>query len=116
MKFVVQRVNSASVTIDGKLYSSIGQGLLVLVGVGASDTREIADRYLNKLLHLRIFADENGKTNLSLEDVGGQLMLVSQFTLYANCRKGRRRSYISIWRRRQKSAFLWSKQASLGLT
>ena len=89
MKFVVQRVNSASVTIDGKLYSSIGQGLLVLVGVGASDTREIADRYLNKLLHLRIFADENGKTNLSLEDVGGQLMLVSQFTLYANCRKGK---------------------------
>lgn len=94
MKFVVQRVNSASVTIDGKLYSSIGKGLLVLVGVGASDTREIADRYLNKLLHLRIFADENGKTNLSLEDVKGELMLVSQFTLYANCRKGNRPSFI----------------------
>lgn len=94
MKFVVQRVNSASVTIDDKLYSSIGKGLLVLVGVGASDTREIADRYLNKLLHLRIFADENGKTNLSLEDVKGELMLVSQFTLYANCRKGNRPSFI----------------------
>lgn len=93
MRLVIQRVNSASVAIDGAIHSSIGKGLLVLVGVGAADTRQTADQYLRKLLGLRIFADENGKTNLSLADVRGELLLVSQFTLYANCRKGNRPSF-----------------------
>ena len=84
MRLVIQRVNHASVTIDGSLYSEIGKGLLVFVGVGDSDDESTADLYLKKLLNLRIFADEEGKTNLSLKDVGGELLFVSQFTLYAN--------------------------------
>lgn len=94
MKFVVQRVAEASVTIEQKVVGQIGKGLLVLIGVGESDTEELADKYIRKLLHLRIFEDENGKTNLSLKDVDGELLLVSQFTLYANCRKGNRPSFI----------------------
>ena len=90
MKFVIQRVNHAEVKVDGK----IGKGFLVLIGVGREDTKEDADWYLKKLLGLRIFEDENGKTNLSLADVNGELLLVSQFTLYANCRKGNRPSFI----------------------
>ncbi len=94
MKLVIQRVTEASVTIDGSVKGKIGKGFLVLIGVGKDDTREIADKYIKKLLGLRIFEDENGKTNLSLADVGGQLLLISQFTLYANCRKGNRPSFV----------------------
>lgn len=94
MKFVIQRVNHAQVKIDGKTVGSIGKGFLVLIGIGKSDTREIADKYLKKMLGLRIFEDENGKTNLSLADVQGELLMVSQFTLYANCKKGNRPSFM----------------------
>ncbi len=94
MKVVIQRVTKASVTIDGKNKGSIGQGLVVLVGVGKEDTKEIVDKYVNKLIKLRVFADKEGKTNLSLKDVEGQLLVVSQFTLYANCKKGNRPSFI----------------------
>ena len=93
MKFVIQRVNHAKVEIEGKISGEIQKGFLVFIGVGKNDTREIADRYLKKMLGLRIFEDEQGKTNLSLQDVQGQLLLVSQFTLYANCRKGNRPSF-----------------------
>ena len=94
MKFVIQRVNHAEVKVDGETVGKIGKGFLVLIGVGREDTKEDADWYLKKLLGLRIFEDENGKTNLSLADVNGELLLVSQFTLYANCRKGNRPSFI----------------------
>lgn len=94
MKFVIQRVKHASVTVEGKCVGKIGLGFLVLVGVGENDTREIADKYIKKLLGLRIFEDENGKTNLSLQDVGGELLIVSQFTLYADCKKGNRPSFV----------------------
>lgn len=94
MKFLVQRVTDASVVIDGKINGSIGKGLFVLIGVCDTDTREIADRMISKLLGLRIFADEAGKTNLNIASVGGDLLLVSQFTLYANCKKGNRPSFI----------------------
>lgn len=94
MRLVIQRVTEAKVTVDGEVIGSITKGLLVLVGISGEDTRETADRYLKKLISLRIFEDENGKTNLSLEDVGGELLLISQFTLYANCRKGNRPSFI----------------------
>mgnify|MGYP000343815412 CR=1 FL=1 len=90
MKLVIQRVKHASVTVDGNVTGKIGKGFLVLIGIANSDTKEIADQYLKKLLNLRIFEDENGKTNLSLKDVGGELLLVSQFTLYADCRHGNR--------------------------
>ena len=94
MKFVIQRVNHAKVTVEDKTVGEIQQGFLVLVGVGEEDTREIADKFVRKLLALRIFQDERGKTNLSLKDVEGQLLLVSQFTLYADCKKGNRPSFI----------------------
>ena len=94
MKFVIQRVNHAKVTVEEKTVGEIQQGFLVLVGVGEEDTREIADKFIRKLLALRIFQDEQGKTNLSLKDVEGQLLLVSQFTLYADCKKGNRPSFI----------------------
>lgn len=94
MKFVIQRVSEASVSVDDKIVGAIGKGYLVLIGIGKDDTREDADFYIRKMIGLRIFEDENGKTNLSLGDVGGQLLLVSQFTLYANCRKGNRPSFI----------------------
>ncbi len=93
MKFVIQRVTEASVEVDHKTVGKIGKGYLVLIGVGQEDTQETADRYLKKMLGLRIFEDENGKTNLSLKDVNGELLLVSQFTLYASCRKGNRPSF-----------------------
>ena len=93
MRAVVQRVTSASVTIDGEVTGSIGAGYLVLLGVGANDTRAEADRLWDKLRTLRINEDENGKTNLSLADTGGEVLVVSQFTLYANCRRGRRPSF-----------------------
>ena len=90
MRAVVTRVSRAGVTIGGAVSGAIGRGFLVLVGVGKEDTEAVADKYLKKLLGLRIFEDENGKTNLSLADVGGELLLVSQFTLYADCSHGNR--------------------------
>ncbi|MDY6287616.1 MAG: D-aminoacyl-tRNA deacylase [Bilifractor sp.] len=90
MRFVIQRVTSARVDIDGETVGSIGKGYMVLIGVGKDDTEETADKYLSKMLKLRIFEDENGKTNKSLADVNGELLLVSQFTLYADCRHGNR--------------------------
>ena len=94
MRFVVQVVSKSNVKIDGEIKGSIGKGFMVLVGVGQEDNEAIADRMVNKLLGLRIFPDENGKTNLSLADVNGELLMISQFTLYANCRKGNRPSFI----------------------
>ena len=93
MKFVIQRVNHASVTVDGIITGQISKGLLVFIGVGQNDTKETADQFLKKMLGLRIFEDGNGKTNRSISDVNGELLLVSQFTLYANCRKGNRPSF-----------------------
>lgn len=93
MRLVIQRVLHAEVQVDGNTIGKIGKGLLVFVGAGQDDTKEIADKYLRKLLGLRIFEDENGKTNLSLKDVDGELLIVSQFTLYANCKKGNRPSF-----------------------
>lgn len=94
MKFVIQRVLESSVTVDGETIGSIGKGFMVLIGVGREDTKETADKMVKKLVGMRIFEDENGKTNLSLADVGGSLLLISQFTLYANCKKGNRPSFI----------------------
>lgn len=94
MKFVIQRVNHAEVKVDGDIVGSIGKGFLVLIGISDTDTKEIADKYIKKLINMRIFEDENGKTNLSLKDVDGELLLISQFTLYANCKKGNRPSFI----------------------
>ena len=90
MKLVIQRVSRASVTVRGSVIGQIGQGYLVLVGVGREDTKEDADRLVRKMIGLRIFSDENGKINKSLKDVDGQLLLISQFTLYADCRRGNR--------------------------
>lgn len=94
MRFVIQVVSSADVKIEGRIAGSIDKGFMVLVGVGQDDNEQIADKMVSKLLGLRIFPDENGKTNLSLSDVGGSLLMVSQFTLYADCRKGNRPSFI----------------------
>lgn len=94
MRFVIQRVTEASVTIDGVVHGTIGKGFMVLIGIEDADTTKIADKMIRKLLGLRIFEDENGKTNKSLSDVQGELLLVSQFTLYADCRKGNRPSFI----------------------
>ena len=94
MRFVIQRVSRADVTIAGETVGKIGKGLMVLIGVSDADTKETADKMIRKLLALRIFDDEQGKTNLSLDTVGGSLLLVSQFTLYADCRKGNRPSFI----------------------
>lgn len=93
MKFVIQRVTQASVTVDKVCVSQINKGYLILVGIGREDSREIADKYIKKMLALRIFDDEEGKTNLSLDEVGGEVLFVSQFTLYANCKKGNRPSF-----------------------
>ena len=90
MKFVIQRVSHASVTVHEETIGRINQGYLVLIGVGKEDTKEDADRLVKKMIGLRIFADENGKINKSLKDVDGELLLVSQFTLYADCRHGNR--------------------------
>ena len=94
MRFVIQRVTEASVTIDGEISGKIGKGYLVLIGVADTDTKKIADKMIRKMIGLRIFEDEQGKTNLSLADVDGGLLLVSQFTLYANCKRGNRPSFI----------------------
>ena len=95
MRFVIQRVSEASVSVNQQTVGSIGKGFLVLIGVSQTDTKAIADKMIKKLLGLRIFEDQNGKTNLSLQDVDGCLLLVSQFTLYADCRKGNRPSFIN---------------------
>lgn len=94
MKFVIQRVTESSVKVDDKIIGQIGKGFMVLIGVGQEDTKEIADKLIKKMIGLRIFEDENGKTNLSLADVNGELLLISQFTLYANCKRGNRPSFI----------------------
>lgn len=94
MRFVIQRVTHASVTVDGNVLGKIEKGFMVLIGVSDEDTKETADRMVKKMLGLRIFEDENGKTNLDLHTVGGGLLLISQFTLYADCRKGNRPSFI----------------------
>ena len=94
MKFVIQRVSEANVKVDGQIIGQIGKGFMVLVGVGHEDTKQIADKMVKILVGLRIFEDENGKTNLSLADVNGEMLLISQFTLYANCKKGFRPSFI----------------------
>lgn len=93
MKFVIQRVTEGSVTVENKIIGQIGKGFVVFIGVGHEDTTDIADKMVKKMIGLRIFEDENGKTNLSLADVDGELLLISQFTLYANCKKGNRPSF-----------------------
>ena len=93
MRAVVQRVMQASVTVDGEVLGKIGKGLLILLGAEDGDTREITEKLADKICRLRIFEDENGKTNRSLADVGGQLLVVSQFTLYADCSEGNRPSF-----------------------
>lgn len=94
MRIVIQRVLEAKVEVEGKIKGRIGKGFLILLGVGKMDDKNIADRYIDKILKLRIFADDMGKTNLSLEDVQGEVLVVSQFTLYADCRKGNRPDFI----------------------
>ena len=94
MKFLIQRVKKAQVEIDSEIFSGIDKGFLVLVGICDSDTKEIADKMIQKLIGLRIFEDENGKTNLSIKDVQGEMLIVSQFTLYADCKKGNRPSFV----------------------
>ncbi len=94
MRAVVTRVLSASVTIDGEVVGSIGKGFLILLGVGPLDTEAHCRKIAEKALGLRVFEDENGKMNLGLEQVGGEVLVVSQFTLYGNCRKGRRPSFV----------------------
>lgn len=93
MRFIIQRVTEANVSVDWQTIGSIGKGFLVLIGVSQTDTRIVADKMIKKLLGLRIFEDQDGKTNLSLQDVDGSMLLVSQFTLYADCRKGNRPSF-----------------------
>ena len=93
MRAVLQRVTRASVTVDGEVLGKIGKGFMILLGVENSDTEEITDKMADKICKLRIFEDENGKTNLSLADVGGELLVISQFTLYADCKKGNRPSF-----------------------
>ncbi len=94
MKFVIQRVTEANVSVEGVVLGEIQKGFMVLIGVSDTDTKEIADKMVRKMTGLRIFQDEEGKTNLSLGDVNGSLLLISQFTLYANCKKGYRPSFI----------------------
>lgn len=93
MKFVIQRVTHASVTVDNEVIGKINKGFMVLIGVEDADTIAIADKMVSKLVNMRVFEDENGKMNLALKDVGGELLLISQFTLYADCKKGNRPSF-----------------------
>ena len=94
MKFVIQRVSHASVMVDQNIIGSIGKGFLILIGIGKADSTKEADALIRKMCNLRIFEDGDGKTNLALKDVNGEILLISQFTLYANCRKGNRPSFI----------------------
>lgn len=93
MKFVIQRVARAQVSVNNEVIGKIGKGFLVLVGIGKADDEKIADKLVQKLVNMRIFEDENGKTNLGLKDVNGELLIISQFTLYADCKKGNRPSF-----------------------
>ena len=93
MKFVIQRVKHASVTVDEEVIGRIGRGYMVLIGVCEEDDEQVADKMVDKMIKLRINEDAEGKTNLSLSDVGGELLLISQFTLYASCKKGNRPSF-----------------------
>lgn len=93
MKFVIQRVTRAQVSVNNEVIGKIGKGFLVLVGIGKADDEKIADKLVQKLVNMRIFEDENGKTNLGLKDVNGELLIISQFTLYADCKKGNRPSF-----------------------
>ncbi len=95
MKLVIQRVSDANVMVDHNIIGSINKGLLVFVGISNTDNKDIADRIIKKLIGLRIFEDENGKTNIDLKSVNGDLLIVSQFTLYADCKKGNRPSFIN---------------------
>ena len=94
MRAVIQRVSRAQVSVDGEVLGRIGKGFLILLGVSGEDSREIAERMADKICRLRIFEDADGKTNCSLADVGGALLVISQFTLYADCKKGNRPSFI----------------------
>lgn len=94
MKFVIQRVKHASVTVEGNVLGKIGLGFMVLIGVCDEDDKAVADKMIKKMIGLRIFEDENGKTNLDIKTVNGELLLISQFTLYADCKKGNRPSFI----------------------
>ena len=94
MKFLIQRVNKANVEVDKKCVGKIGKGFLVFVGIANSDNKEIADIMIKKLINLRVFSDENDKMNLALKDVNGELLIVSQFTLYANCKRGNRPDFM----------------------
>lgn len=94
MRLVIQRVNHASVTVDEQVIGKIEKGLLVFLGVADGDTKEMVDKYVKKLQGLRIFEEADGKTNLSIQDVGGEVLVVSQFTLYADCKKGNRPSFV----------------------
>lgn len=95
MKFIVQRVSEANVCVDNQIIGEIKKGFLVLVGVSNADTKEIADKMVSKLIHLRIFEDSDGKTNLDIKSVNGELLIISQFTLYADCKHGNRPSFIN---------------------
>ena len=95
MKLVVQRVKNSSVTVDNKIVGKIDKGYMVLLGIGPDDTEEIADYLVQKLVKLRIFEDENGKMNLSIKDIDGELLIISQFTLYADCNSGNRPSFVN---------------------
>lgn len=94
MKFILQRVLQASVSVDGEIKGEINRGLLIFVGIAEGDNRLIADKMLEKTAKLRIFEDENGKTNLNIESVGSEILMISQFTLYADCKKGNRPSFV----------------------
>ncbi len=94
MKIVIQRVKQASVSVEGTCIGKIGKGLLLLIGIGREDTKEKIDKYIDKVLKLRIFSDEQGKTNLSLGDIQGEVLAISQFTLYADCKKGNRPNFL----------------------
>lgn len=94
MRLLIQRVQYANVTVENETIGSIKKGFLVFMGISNIDTKEIADKMLRKLLNLRIFEDENGKTNLDIRQVDGEILLVSQFTLYADCKKGNRPSFV----------------------
>ena len=95
MKIVLQRVLEAKVEVEGKITGQIGKGYLLLVGISNQDNKEIADKMIEKISRLRIFEDEDGKINLSIDQVGGEVLVVSQFTLYADCKKGNRPSFVN---------------------
>jgi len=118
MRAIIQRVKKSSVTVDGRIVGEIGAGLLIFLGVAKDDHEKDADYLVEKIINLRIFEDENGKMNLSLLDAGGQMLVVSQFTLLGDCRKGRRPSFINAARpetARQLYEYFVEKSSSRGL-